>query len=110
MYKTTLALAIPLAALAFFAAAYSACGQEQPGSVDTWSVLPNLEPQQWGDPATDRESCEQDCRVRYGVSPYYILHFGGGSWGGSYRVFSNCMAQCDKQFWQRFDKRTDDLK
>jgi hypothetical protein len=112
MNRNTITLAIPLAALALLAAASSVSSQEQPGLADTWSELPCLQPQQWGDPSTDRASCEQECRSRYGVSPYAVLHRwgGGGGWSGGYRVYANCIAECDKQFWQRFDRQTEDLK
>lgn len=111
MFRKILAIAIPFAVLALFAAASSVNSQEQTGAVDAWSVLPDLEPYQWGDPSTDRASCEQECRSQFGVSPYAILHrWGGGGQTGGYYAYAACIAKCEKQFWNRFDKETEDLK
>jgi hypothetical protein len=103
MYKYLIVFAVTTVALFAFAAAVG--GDEQPGAAEEWSALPDLELQQWGDPSTDRESCEMDCRMRYSGG-------GGGSSGGAprFRVLAACIAECERQFWKRFDERTEDLK
>jgi hypothetical protein len=69
-------------------------------------------PLQYGDPSTDLPSCQQDCRSRYGIDRY-TLQFGPGGRGGggdtgAYYLYAQCIADCNKQFWNRFDKKMEE--
>jgi hypothetical protein len=69
--------------------------------------------QQWGDPDNDLNSCQQDCRSRYGIDKYVLQRQGGGSGGGSYGgyyLYSQCVENCNRSFWKKFDQRMDELK
>ena len=72
---------------------------------------PKIEPLQYGDPSTDLSSCQQDCRSRYGID-MYILQFGPGRGGGgdrgAYYLYARCIADCNRQFWNRFDKKMEE--
>lgn len=70
-----------------------------------------IETLQWGDPNTDLASCQQDCRTRYGLDPY-TLHFrgSGGSSTGAYYLYAKCIGDCNRAFWNRFDRETDRLR
>lgn len=60
----------------------------------------------------DKESCEQDCRSRFGVD-LYELHgrgFRGGSTTGGYYVYAACIQSCNTRFWKDFDRNTRDLE
>ncbi len=63
----------------------------------------------------DRESCEQSCRSRYGVGPLPYVEEqqwggrGGGDYGGYY-LYASCIDSCNRQYWQDFDRKMDDLK
>jgi hypothetical protein len=66
-----------------------------------------IEQLQYGDPGTDLPSCQQDCRSRYGID-MYMLQFGPGGGGGdtgSYYLYAQCIADCNRQFWNRFDRK-----
>lgn len=63
----------------------------------------------------DRETCELTCRSRYGVGPIpYVEEQGwGGRRGGNsggYYLYANCIDSCNRQYWQDFDRKMDDLK
>ena len=74
-----------------------------------------IEPLQYGDPSTDLPSCQQDCRSRYGIDRY-TLQFGPGGRGrgggggdrGSYYLYAQCIADCNRQFWNRFDRKMEE--
>jgi len=62
----------------------------------------------------DRESCELSCRSRYGVGPLPYVEeqawgWSGGDYGGYY-LYANCIDSCNRQYWQDFDRKMDDLK
>jgi hypothetical protein len=60
----------------------------------------------------DRESCEQDCRSRFGVD-LYELHrggFRGGPGSGGYYAYASCIQSCNTRFWKDFDRNTRDLE
>jgi hypothetical protein len=62
----------------------------------------------------DRDSCEQSCRGRYGVGPIpYVEEQGwggrGGDYGGYY-LYAQCIDSCNRQYWNDFDRKMDDLK
>jgi hypothetical protein len=60
----------------------------------------------------DRESCEQDCRSRFGVD-LYELHrggFRGGPGSGGYYQYASCIQSCNTRFWRDFDRNTRDLE
>ncbi len=62
----------------------------------------------------DRESCEQSCRGRYGVGPIpYVEEQGWGGRGrgfGGYYLYAQCIDSCNRQYWQDFDRKMEDLK
>ena len=71
-----------------------------------------IETLQWGDPDTDLDSCQQDCRTKYGID-FYTLQSWGGSSGGytpGYYLYAQCIADCNRTFWNRFDRQTDRLQ
>jgi len=111
MWRTMFALSIPLVALALVGVAPALSGQEDPCGLDNSWPLPRTELLQWGDPNTDRESCEQQCRSRFGVDPFFVpQRWGGGAYPPGYWVYANCIAKCERQFWNRFDRRMEELK
>jgi hypothetical protein len=63
----------------------------------------------------DRDSCEQSCRGRYGVGPIPYVEEqawggrGGGDYGGYY-LYAQCIDSCNRQYWNDFDRKMDDLK
>ena len=60
--------------------------------------------------AFDKESCEQDCRSRFGIDLYFG---GGGGWGSrnpGYYAYAQCIQDCNTRFWKDFDRRTRDLE
>jgi hypothetical protein len=71
-----------------------------------------VKPLQWGDPNTDLDSCQQDCRSRYGVDFYTLQAWrgGGGGYSPGYYLYAQCIADCNKTFWNRFDRKTDELQ
>ncbi len=62
----------------------------------------------------DRESCEQSCRSRYGVSPIpYMEEQGWGGGGGyppGYNLYASCIDSCNRQYWHNFDRKMENLK
>lgn len=111
MSGKAIVFALPLVALVLWGASPAVPGEEDPCAVDNSLALPWAELQQWGDPRTDRESCEQQCRSRYGVDPFFIpQRWGGGSYSGGYQVYANCIAACEKQFWNRFDRKMEETR
>ncbi|MGB6066656.1 MAG: hypothetical protein WBG50_17765 [Desulfomonilaceae bacterium] len=63
----------------------------------------------------DRDGCEQDCRERYGLSPYsdedsppQVEEQGWGGGGGyqpGYYLYANCIARCNRIYWRQFDRK-----
>jgi hypothetical protein len=54
----------------------------------------------------DREHCEDECKRRFGVSPY-LLHYR--NWGRlRYRLYARCIQDCNRRFWRNFDRETED--
>jgi hypothetical protein len=62
---------------------------------------------QFGDPDIDLDSCQQDCRERYGLD-VLDLHRGGGDMRGRYYLYARCIENCNRRFWKQFDKETGD--
>jgi len=62
----------------------------------------------------DRESCELSCRSRYGVGPIPYVEEQAWGWrgwdSGGYYLYANCIDSCNRQYWQDFDRKMDDLK
>jgi hypothetical protein len=61
----------------------------------------------------DRESCEQDCRSRFGVDLYELQRHGGGFRGpgtGGYYAYAQCIQSCNTRFWKDFDRDMRDLE
>jgi hypothetical protein len=58
----------------------------------------------------DRDSCEETCRHRYGVSPF--PGFGEQGWerrADNYRpgyyLLAQCIDACNRRFWQDFNRK-----
>ncbi len=70
-----------------------------------------IETLQLGDPDTDLASCQQNCKSRYGYE-LYTLQFrgGGGSYSPGYYVYARCIEDCNRAFWNRFDRQMDRLQ
>ncbi|MGO9571329.1 MAG: hypothetical protein ACLP5H_27710 [Desulfomonilaceae bacterium] len=62
----------------------------------------------------DRETCEQSCRSRYGVGPIPYMEEqgwgGGGSYSPGYYLYASCIDGCNRQYWNDFDRKMDNLK
>ncbi|MGO9569147.1 MAG: hypothetical protein ACLP5H_16560 [Desulfomonilaceae bacterium] len=62
----------------------------------------------------DRELCERSCRSGYGVGPLpYVEEQGWGGGGGyppGYNLYANCIDSCNRQYWNDFDRKMDNLK
>lgn len=69
-----------------------------------------IQPLQYGDPGSDLSSCQQDCRSRYGIDIYMLPHFRGSGDRGAYYLYAQCIADCNKQFWNRFDRKMEEDK
>ena len=52
----------------------------------------------------ERAICIQDCKSRYGYSPYF---HGGGGMSGTYWVYAKCIDDCEKKFWKEWQKDQD---
>lgn len=52
----------------------------------------------------DLEACQQDCRSKFGVDPYF---FGGGSGMDTsvWHLFTICIQDCNSAFWKDYDRR-----
>lgn len=59
--------------------------------------------------ADDQESCEQECRSRYGADMYADVHAGfrGGGGYSTYYLYARCVQQCNDAFWKDFNKDTE---
>jgi hypothetical protein len=55
----------------------------------------------------DRESCERDCRERYGTE---LFHRGRGGHTGYYYVYARCIQDCETRFWKEYDRRMRELE
>ena len=55
----------------------------------------------------DRESCERDCRERYGTE---LFHRGRGGHMGNYYVYARCIQDCETRFWKEYDRRMRELE
>lgn len=53
----------------------------------------------------DLGGCEQDCRSKYGVDPYWR----GGSPSEVWRLYAICIQDCNRTFWKDYDRRMKDL-
>ncbi len=63
-----------------------------------------LEPQIAFPGEFDLEACEQDCRSKFGVDPYFL---GGGSGIDTsvWRLFTICIQDCNRAYWEDYDRR-----
>ncbi len=78
-------------------------------------------------PNFDLNHCQWECRMRYGLEP--TGPGGGGGGGGmnsiiddgngayelhqssaTYNQYAACLADCTRQFWTDFDKKTGEIK
>jgi hypothetical protein len=55
----------------------------------------------------DRESCERDCRERYGMEPY---RRGRGGHRDDYYLYARCIQDCETRFWKEYDRRMRELE
>jgi len=55
----------------------------------------------------DRESCERDCRERYGLEPY---RRGTGGRRDDYYLYARCIQDCETRFWKEYDRRMRELE
>jgi hypothetical protein len=62
--------------------------------------------------AFDLNSCQRECRLRFGLEPQSEMeeHFRRGGGAGNYYQYSNCIAGCNAQFWKEFDDNTRNLE
>jgi hypothetical protein len=78
--------------------------QAQPVEFPLWAEAESLrsmaEPL---DAGTDREFCLQDCRERFGP-------WGGGGDDPRGRLYARCVQDCERQFWQDYDRGMRDLE
>ncbi len=56
----------------------------------------------------DKETCEQDCRSRFGVDLYAGWGFGSSNPG--YYAYAQCIQECNQRFWRSFDERIRNLE
>ncbi len=92
----------------FLSSSVNSEGQEATGQsmvIQQDSTPPELlEPQLAFPGEFDLEGCEQDCRSKFGVDPYF---FGGG--GGMdtsvWRLFTICIQDCNRKYWKDYDRR-----
>jgi hypothetical protein len=54
----------------------------------------------------DLEACQQECRSKFGVDPYW--GHGGGS--SMWRLYAICIQDCNAKFWKEYDRRIQKLK
>ncbi len=71
----------------------------------------------------DLNYCQWECRMRYGFEPSGLGGGGGmqteteGGNGdnelqqhsGTYEQYATCIADCNRKFWQEFDKKTGEI-
>jgi hypothetical protein len=55
----------------------------------------------------DRESCERDCRERYGTE---LFRRGRGGHMGNYYVYAQCIQDCETRFWKEYDRNMGELE
>jgi hypothetical protein len=55
----------------------------------------------------DRETCERDCRERYGLEPY---RRGRGGPRDDYYLYARCIQDCETKFWKEYDRRMRELE
>ncbi len=62
----------------------------------------------------DLNSCQRECRLRYGLEPQSDMaeqfRGGGGLGRGGYYEYANCIAACNSHFWKEFDRKNQDLE
>jgi hypothetical protein len=110
MYRKMLVCGVALVGMSLVGWSSTALGPDSSCAADNSWALPRVELMQWGNPRTDRQSCEQECRSRYGIDPYSIEEQYHGGYTRGYQVYANCIAACERQFWNRFDRRMEQLK
>lgn len=54
----------------------------------------------------DLEGCQQDCRSRFGIDPYFSRGGGTSVW----HLYAICIQDCNIRFWKEYDKRMNELK
>jgi hypothetical protein len=70
----------------------------------------------YGDDPADLNTCQLDCRDRFGLEPYSDTDVepqwfrGGGGRSGTYYAYSQCIADCNNAFWKDFDRKARDLE
>ena len=79
------------------------------------SGIPSFLVQYDGGTGFDLNSCQRECRSRYGLEPYSDVEKqfrggGRGSGSGNYYLYANCIAACNARFWREFDRKSDELE
>jgi hypothetical protein len=69
----------------------------------------------YGDDPADLQTCERDCRDKFGLEPYSdsgtdLQFFRGGGGSGTYYAYAQCIQDCNSAFWKDFDRRARDLE
>jgi hypothetical protein len=54
----------------------------------------------------DRQACERACRTRYGGPGV----FNDDDSGHKLMSLDSCMQDCDRRFWDDFDRKTDEME
>lgn len=52
------------------------------------------------------EICQQECRSKFGVDPYW----GPGGGTSMWRLYAICIQDCNTKFWKEYDRRIQKLK
>lgn len=55
----------------------------------------------------DLATCQQGCRSRYGVDPYFLQWSGGSN---PIYMYSSCIYECNRKFWKEYDRQMKELE
>ncbi len=54
----------------------------------------------------DLQACQQDCRINYGLEPF----FRGGDGSSRWWIYTSCIQDCNRRFWKEYDRQMRDLQ